>query len=237
MITKGKIKLLETYKYDEELYTQGIEKIDEVSYVVTSGKYDKSKIGIYTLDSQTFNEKIRFENQIFAEGITRVKDFFWMLSLRENLAFKISTKDWSIIKTTNYEGDGWGIAYDEHRDCLWMTDGSSLIQQRDPYDFTLKKKIMLSNNDIPISMANELECVDGFIYANIWKTSIIIKFDPELGRISEYFDLTPLLNSLQLTKEKYPTLNYLNGIAHVSERKFLITGKHYPISLLIEIED
>ncbi len=111
-----------------------------------------------------------------------------------------------------------------------MTNGNAFLQRGDPKDFTLLETILVAVDGVPIFMLNELEYADGYLYANIWQTNIIVKILPHSGQILATYDVTPLLDQLDLNKEHYPDINVLNGIAHLSDQHFSFQGNCIPCS-------
>lgn len=110
------------------------------------------------------------------------------------------------------------------------------MQKRDPKDFALLDTVLVAIESVPISMLNELEYVDGYLYANIWQTNTIVKLQPDSRKVVATYDISPLLKALNLDKSHYPDLNVLNGIAHLDQQRFLITGKLYPLMLEVVLD-
>ncbi|RLU53042.1 glutamine cyclotransferase [Streptococcus iniae] len=237
MISKGLVSLVRTYSYDSALYTQGLEVLEENQVLVSAGRYGFSKVGLFQLDAQTFCPKLQFPDEEFAEGLTIVDDCFWVLTYKEGKAYKYNLTTFACEGCFSYEGDGWGLAYDKKEDCLWMTNGSAFLQKRHPRDFTLLETVLVAVDGVPISMLNELEYVDGYLYANIWQTNTIIKCYPNNGQLVATYDFTPILEQLHLDKEHYPGINVLNGIAYLGNHHFLISGKLYPKLLEVVLSD
>ncbi|EHI70193.1 glutaminyl-peptide cyclotransferase [Streptococcus ictaluri] len=213
MIKKGQVSLVRTYAYDRDLYTQGLEVFSPNEVLISAGRYGASKLGLYQLDEERFDIKKQFPETIFAEGLTLVTDFFWLLTYKE------------------------GLAYDNNENCLWMTSCNAYLQKRDPQDFSLLETVLVAIDGVPISMLNELEYVDGYLYANIWQTTTIVKLLPASGQVVATYDLGFLLDQLKLNKENYPDLDVLNGITHLSDNRFLVSGKLYPLMLEVVLED
>ncbi|MGZ7383666.1 glutaminyl-peptide cyclotransferase [Streptococcus pyogenes] len=236
MITKGQVRLLRTYSYDSNLYTQGLEQLNNNHILLSAGRYGFSKVGVYDLTQEIFSEKIAFPDTVFAEGLTVVEDYFWLLTYKEGVAYKFDKATCNCLGAYPFEGDGWGLAYDKENQCLWMTSGNAFLQKRDPKDFALLDTVLVAIESVHISMLNELEYVDGYLYANIWQTNTIVKLQPDSGKVVATYDISPLLKALNLDKSHYPDLNVLNGIAHLDQQRFLITGKLYPLMLEVVLD-
>ncbi|WP_159592700.1 glutaminyl-peptide cyclotransferase [Streptococcus halichoeri] len=237
MMIKGQVQLVKTYAYSEDLYTQGIEQLTKNTILISVGRYSHSRVGVYQLDNESFQQAFCLSDQEFAEGLTIVGDSFWLLTFKEGLAYRYDKNTFSLLQTATYEGEGWGLAYDHQHNCLWMTSGNAFLQKRDPNTFALLETIQVSIEGVPISMLNELEYVDGYLYANIWQTHTIVKIQPQEGRVVAHYDLSDLLESQQLTPQHYPNINVLNGIAHLKDHTFLLSGKLYPKLLEVNLLD
>lgn len=237
MVTQGKVQLIKTLPYKKNLYTQGIEKISDNELIISGGRYGESTLVTYSLFENKFETRIIFSSDFFAEGLTLVEDeTFWLLSFKEETAIQFSLTDFSKLQEVSYEGQGWGIAYDKQKHCLWMTNGGHLLQKRDPDNFELIKEISVEVDHIPISRMNELEYVDGFLYANIWQTNKIIKISPEQGTVLKVYDLSEIMEELHLNKKFYPDIDFLNGIAHLQQSRFLLTGKLFPLMMEVILD-
>ena len=124
----------------------------------------------------------------------------------------------------HYNGEGWGLCYDGRQ--LVMSDGTSVLTFRDPEDFNILRRIEVHLPDRPIGHLNELECVDGEVWANLWYRDIIVRIDPDDGRVSAELDLAGLLDPDPAVADSGAVLN---GIAHDAARDtFLVTGKRWP---------
>lgn len=235
MIPEGQVVLKKIYPYNDTLYTQGIENIDDNQILISSGRYGYSKVGVYQLNQKSYKNILSFNDDYFAEGLTIVNHCFWLLSFKEELATLYSIDHFQKIKEVSYQGQGWGLAYDQHNGCLWMTNGSNRLQKRDPITFELIETIDIEVQGIPISRINELEYVDGYLYGNIWQTNKIVKLDPNSGKIVTFFDLSAILEELHLDQSHFPNLNFLNGIAHQKDNTFILSGKLYPYMIEVEL--
>lgn len=234
MVIPGKARLIRALEYPSDIYTQGLEVISPDQLLISSGRYGFSKVGIYDVKQEHVETRIAYPPNFFAEGLTIVGENFWLLSYKEEVATCYRLSDFKKLKEVAYQGQGWGLAYDQTDQCLWMTGGNHILQKRDCDTFSLldEKEILLQG--VPISRLNELEWVDGFLYANIWQTDKIVKVHPQTAEILVVYNLGPILKDLGLNKENYPELNYLNGIAHINDNRFFLTGKFFP--LMIEVE-
>jgi glutaminyl-peptide cyclotransferase len=130
------------------------------------------------------------------------------------------------VDAFSYEGEGWGLCYDG--EYLYMTDGSPIIDIRDPETFEVVAQGAVTMQGQPVNNVNELECVGDSIYANIWKAEVILKIDKATGAVTEYIDATGLLTEEELANMDLDR-EVLNGIAYNAEAEtFYITGKKWP---------
>ncbi len=217
--------VIATYPHNPESYTEGLEYRDGFLYEGTGDtEYSgKSKLAKIDLKTGTDVQKINLAKEYFGEGITLLNGRIYQMTYKEQKCFMYDTKTFAKLKEFTYEGEGWGLTNDGKQ--LIMSNGGSNIFYRDPETFAITKTIAVSNNYGPLASINELEYVDGFVYANLWTTKKIVKIDLITGKVVAEIDLSDLL-------QKYPPENQvdvLNGIAYDSVgKRFFITGKYYP---------
>lgn len=228
-IKKLDYQILESYEHDSQAFTQGLEIYKSHLYEGT-GLYGRSSLRKVELESGQILKKINLDKKYFGEGITILDDKIYQLSWEENTAF-VYDLDFNLIKSFNYQGEGWGLANDNQH--LIMSNGSEYIFFRDPETFELIKKIEVKNGDQKIKNINELEYHAGFIYANIWQTDYIIKINAKTEKVAAYLDLKGILKTNYKGK-----IDVLNGIAYDPENNnFLITGKLWPKIYRIKIAE
>lgn len=229
------IELLTTYPSDPNVFTQGLEVSSTDHLIISSGRYNESIIAILDLTTGIIDVKDTLDAHTFGEGFTITEDVIWQLTYKEHTAYKRDKTTFDVLDTVTYEGEGWGIAYDDTHDVLWMTDGSATLQKRDPRTFELLDTIDITYRNQPIERLNELESVDGILYGNIWQTHYIVALNPLNGVITQVYDAGAILDELNLDKAHYDTIDVLNGIAHISDDMFYITGKNYPLVLKVRL--
>lgn len=226
--------ILHTIKKSEpQAFTQGLELNDEGLIVMGTGLYGESAIGYLNPETGHLDIVDFLDDKFFGEGITFTPDVLWQLTWKENIAFKRDPQSLEIVDEVTYEGQGWGLAYDDDREVIWMSDGSHVIQKRAADSFDLIDTIEITLNNQKVENINELEYANGYLYANIWYTNKIIAIDLTSGEIEYQYDMTDLLSE-QLSAEELDAIDTLNGIAHIEDNRFYITGKLYP--KLFEVE-
>lgn len=229
------VELLDVYPSDAQAFTQGLEVTSEGQLLMGTGLYGESHLGYIDLASGKLQTKVSLGEEYFGEGITIKGDTIWQLTWQEEEVFVYRLADFQPVTSFTYEGEGWGLAYDEERDIFWMTDGSHLLQKRDSETFALLEEIAVETKDgQAVDQLNEIEFANGSIYANRWYENEIIQISPS-GQILARYDLTQILRDLPLTKQERQQMDSLNGIAHIEGDRFYVTGKFYPVMLEVTL--
>lgn len=217
------IELLRTFSHQTDAFTQGLVYSDGRLFEST-GLYGRSSLR--ELDPLT-GEVIRqldLDARYFGEGLELVGTELVMLTWQEGEALVFDRDTFEHTATFAYEGQGWGLCHDGNR--LIMSDGSATLQYRDSTTFELLDTVTVTYNGNPLRNLNELECVQGNVYANVWLTTYIVRIG-EGGVISAVYDLQNLLSASEWAELGPDAV--LNGIAWIEEsQSFLITGKLWP---------
>ena len=237
-VAAGSYQVIQRYPSDRNWFTQGLELNNQNQLIIGSGRYGQSQLGELDLVTGAVKVLATLPHNLFGEGITHTPTALWQLTYKEHQALKRNPQTYEVVATYHYEGEGWGIAYDSDRQVLWMTNGSAMLQKRDPETFELLDELPITYQGKPLERVNELESVEGYLYANVWQTNQLIKLDPTTGRVQDTVDLTPLLQQYQLLPQASVAggPDYLNGIAHIEGKRFYITGKLYPDLFEVELE-
>lgn len=229
-LEKLNYQIIAQYPHDSNAFTQGLEIYNGNLYEGT-GLYGSSTLRRVDLESGEIKKLIRLPEKYFGEGITVIDNKIYQLSWKENTAFVYDLK-FNLLKEFNYQGEGWGLANDGQN--LIMSNGSEYLYFRDRYSFEINNEIRVHFKNKIIKNINELEYIDGYIYANIWQTDYIIKIDAENGEIVSYLDLTNILNKDDYGEE----IDVLNGIAYdQKDDHLLVTGKLWPKIFRIKINE
>lgn len=221
--------VINMYPHDTSSFTQGLVYYKNEMYEGT-GQYKESKLKRLDYKTGKVEKQISLDTTLFGEGITILNDTLYQLTWKEHTVLVYSSKDFHLIKKLNWSNEGWGITNDGNN--IIISDGSDKLYFVRPVDFKLMKVVSVTNNMGPVNNLNELEWIDGFIYANRWETDLILRIDPNSGQVVGQMDLTDAL-------KKYANINYdekaeedgavLNGIAWDSAGKRLfVTGKLWP---------
>ncbi len=220
-------KVVAEYPHSAHSYTQGLQYVDGVMWEGT-GREGSSHLQRIDLKTGAVDIVASLPENEFGEGITHFKGGVYQLTWENRKAYHYDSKG-NLIKSIPYRGEGWGITTDgEH---LYMSDGTSTIRQVNPETFATEKSICVTLNGEPLDLLNELEWIDGHIWANVYLTDAIVEIDPATGAIIGYVDLPALRDRLH----NNPEAEALNGVAYNPERKTLyVAGKDW--NRLFEIE-
>jgi glutamine cyclotransferase len=223
-------KIKNTWPHDRHAYTQGLIFLDGILWEST-GQYGSSSLRKVELKTGKVIKQIAVPPKYFAEGMTVFHNKVFQLTWQEEKGFIYDPATFEKQGEFDYEGEGWGLTHDGQS--LIMSDGTNRIRFLDPA--TLQTTRTVSVYDLtgaPVEKLNELEYIDGEIYANIWQTDRIVRIEPKSGKILGWIDLTGLLK----TKDRSGEEDVLNGIAYDAEGKRLfVTGKMWPKLFEIEI--
>ncbi len=218
-----------TYPHSIDSYTEGLLFHDNELFESTGSPENypntRSVIGIVDLNTGKIDVKIDLARKYFGEGILILKNKLFQLTYKNQLGFIYDSQNFKQIGTFNYSNEeGWGMTTDGSS--IIMSDGTNFITYWDPDSLNEIKKLNITYNGSSALYANELEYINGFIYANIFTTNYIAKINPTDGKIVGLIDLTSLFDK---AKNENPNSEATNGIAYNSkEDKILVTGKFWP---------
>ncbi|AXJ13971.1 glutaminyl-peptide cyclotransferase [Streptococcus pluranimalium] len=229
-VNQDDLVLKETITVQNPQFTQGFVWDNKTNQLLLgSGLYGQSVLATFQFDQKTWQIKDHLPSHAFGEGLALAGDDLWQITWKEQEAYRRDKETFDIKETVSYEGEGWGITYSSDDSHLIMSDGTNQLQFRDPKDFSLLKSIPVTEKNKAVTNINELEYANGFVYANIWQTNFIVKIDPNSGKVVKRYDLTDLVETISAD------VDVLNGIAHVEDDMFYITGKMYPVIWKVEL--
>jgi len=213
------------FPHDTSSFTEGL-LFYKGSLYESTGDHGKSKLLKVDLNTGKVDKRLDLDPKYFGEGIVILRDTIYQLTYLEKAVF-VYTMDFKKIKEfviTTDNGQGWGMTTDGTN--LIVDDGSSNLYFYEPSTFKLIKKLPVTDAGALGYNLNELEYIDGYIYANQWQLPYILKIDLSNGKIVAKADLTDVWNRIQ---QKAPKADVLNGIAYDAEtKKIYITGKNWP---------
>ncbi len=224
------VQVTGTYPHDPKSFSQGLVVEGETIYEGT-GKYGASFLREIELSTGTITAEVPLDSRYFGEGITIFGNRIYQLTWKERTCLVYDKDSLKFLGTLQYAGEGWGLTDDEKN--LYMSDGSSTIQVLDPRTMKVIKRLPVKEGRRRIEKLNELEFVEGEIYANIWYSDQIARIDPENGKVLGWIDC----GSVYPGRNRPDREHVLNGIAYDAESKRLfITGKNWPKLYEIKVQ-
>lgn len=214
-------EVINTYPHDRNAFTEGLVYEEGFLYEGTGlrGHSTLRKVNLATgepIKSHTL------EPQFFGEGITIFKDRIIQLTYQTRVGFVYDKETFELLQKFSYPTEGWGITHDGRK--LIMSDGTSTLYFLDPETFEEVGTIDVYDENGPVTMLNELEYINGEIYANVWQTDHIARISPQTGKVTGWIELEGLL-----PPEDRDGVDVLNGIAYDAENdRLFVTGKFWP---------
>jgi glutaminyl-peptide cyclotransferase len=220
-----------TYPHDANAFTQGLFWRDDALYEST-GQYGASSIRKVDLETGKVLQRRDLPPNVFGEGIAAAGDRIVGLTWMNGAGFVFDIATFEQVGSFAYQGQGWGLTGDGKR--LYMSDGSEYLRVLDPQTMRVLRRMRVTADGAPVTQLNELEWVDGEIYANVWQTDRIARIDAFSGQVRGWIDLAGLHRLAGITPG---TDNVLNGVAWDAERRRLfVTGKLWPKLFEIELK-
>ena len=209
-----------TFPHNVDDYTQGLLIKDGKLYEST-GRRGESTLKRKDITSGVTEEVVNLAADLFGEGLTLYNDEFYQLTWTSGIGF-VYNAQLEQVRTFNYQVQGWGLA--TYNDQLVLTDETEKLFFVDPGSFTVQREIQVYDHQGKVDSLNELEVIDGLIYANVYQEDYIVVVDPDTGEVLRKIDCTGLL-----TEEEMGNADVLNGIAYDNATgRIYITGKWWP---------
>lgn len=218
-------EVVNTYPHDPDAFTQGL--VYEAGGILYEGTGLRGESSLRKVELETGKvlQIHRLADQYFGEGIAVYDDRIAQLTWQSNVGFVYEKESFQQTGDFEYPTEGWGLTYDDER--LIMSDGTATLHFLDPDTFKEIGTVEVNDANGPVTRLNELEYIDGEVYANVWTTDRIVRIDPETGQVTAWIDLTGLLS--QEERAKLDQVDVLNGIAYDAENdRFFVTGKWWP---------
>ncbi|MCL2431646.1 glutaminyl-peptide cyclotransferase [Candidatus Bathycorpusculum sp.] len=220
--------VVKTYPHDTSAFTQGL-VYDKGSLFESTGGFRDSSLRKVVLESGVVIQRQDLPNY-FCEGLTIVNDTLVQLTWQTKIGFIYDKETFSLLGNFSYATEGWGLTFDGSK--LIMSDGSSKLTFLDPLTYQKIGEVNVLDGTTPITNINELEYINGDIYANIWLTQKIVIINPQTGQVKGWIDLTGI-NPQPITNPD----SVLNGIAYDQEtNRLFVTGKNWPNLYQIELK-
>ena len=215
-------EVVRVWPHDRTAITQGL-AWHEGDLLESTGRYPSTVRRVRLEDGVVLTNRA-LDTAWFGEGLTEIDGRVVSLTWRNGKGFVWDAADLSPKGEFSYPGEGWGLTDDGQR--LILSDGTPILRFLDPDSFVETGRVTVTLQGRPVSQINELEWVDGEVFANIWRSDVIVRIDPGTGRITGIIDLTGLLADRSGID---PTDDVLNGIAwDPASRRLFVTGKNWP---------
>ncbi len=214
-------RVVKSYPHDRKAYTQGL-VYDNGFFYEGTGQLGESSLRKVEPESGKVLSQVSLEGSLFGEGVAILGDRIYQLTWTSKVGFVYEKESLRQISRIYYQTQGWGLT--TMGDSLVMSDGTNVIWFLDP-DFNVLSSVDVWDNKGMVDNLNELEMIDGELWANIWQTDRIARIDPASGKVLGYVDLGNLLPR----EERTPQTDVLNGIAwDATGRRLFVTGKYWP---------
>jgi glutaminyl-peptide cyclotransferase len=215
-------RIVRTYPHDADAFTQGLAYRDGFLYEST-GLKGSSSLRKVRIETGEVLQRTDLPPEYFGEGITFSKNHIVQLTWQSQTGFVYDANDFRLLRQFSYPGEGWGLATNGAE--IFMSDGTAEIRVWDGATLKEKRRIRVHDGKKQIDQVNELEFVDGEIFANIWQTDRIARISPKTGEVVGWIDLKGLLSPMYRLEQGA----VLNGIAYDAKGKRLfVTGKLWP---------
>ena len=227
-IERFEANIIERVPFDDSLFTQGLEVTDEAEVLVGTGQYGESGIFTLPVGSDTAEQHVSNEEDVFGEGLTQYDgangSVIWQLSWDSGEAYKYDAETFKLRDTATYPGEGWGLCSMDNSSMLIMSDGTDELRHLDGETFEEQSRVPVTLDGSAVDNINELECVGDDVFANVWFSTDILRIDPESGEVTGIIDASTLENNAV-----EDTDHVLNGIAHIpNTEEYYLTGKRWP---------
>lgn len=222
-VSRDAAEIVATHPHDSGAFTQGL-FIHDGELFESTGQVGASGLRRVELETGTVVQQAPVEPPYFGEGSVQLGDRIYMLSWLSQTGFVFDAESFERVGTFSYAGEGWGLTHDGSH--LIVSDGTARLRRIDPSDFSPAGTIDVTLGGRPVRRLNELEWVDGEIWANVWQSAIIVRIDPDTGEVTGLLDLSSLVpEGLARSRDAVA-----NGIAWDRETgQVFVTGKLWPV--------
>ncbi|HTF21464.1 MAG TPA: glutaminyl-peptide cyclotransferase [Chryseolinea sp.] len=223
--------VISTLPHETDAFTEGL-TIHNNKVLESTGQNGKSWVAEVDPGTGTHIKKIVLDNRYFGEGMTVLNHKLYYLTWQTKIGFVYDARTYKQVGEFTYENEGWGLTHD-NKDLI-MSAGTDKLYFLDTTNFKIVRTLSVKDGNTSIKNLNELEYVNGYIFANVYETSTIIKIDPSNGKVVGRLDLSAQVDEIRRT---FPNTNELNGIAFdKNSNALLVTGKNWPRSYLIRLQ-
>jgi len=233
-IVPGKLsyRVIQTYPHDSEAFTQGLIYDNGVLYEGT-GQETGSTLRVVELETGKVLRQHNIDPSLFGEGIALYKDRIYQVTWQNKIGFVYNKSDFRVLNKIFYQNEGWGLTTINDR--IVRSDGTNMLYFHEPEMFDAVSRLEVYDNEKKVDQLNELEYIDGEIWANIWQTDFIARIDPITGKVNSYIDMSLLYPE---QKRREVNADVLNGIAWDAQGgRIFVTGKRWPKLYEIKITE
>jgi Glutamine cyclotransferase len=211
--------VVKTYPHDTSAFTEGLVYSNGSLYEST-GEYGNSSLRRVDLETGRVLQEYNLSSEYFGEGLTVVDGSLIQLTWLNQVAFVYDANSFAVERNFSYSTEGWGLTYDGSS--LIMSDGSSTLTYLNPQTFQVTRQVNVKDQNQSITNVNELEYINGDLYANIWMTQKIAIINPQTGQVKGWIDLSGIYQPTGFN-------SVLNGIAYDQQTgRLFVTGKNWP---------
>ncbi|MGK2881427.1 MAG: glutaminyl-peptide cyclotransferase [Mycobacterium sp.] len=214
--------------HDPAAYTEGLE-FDGPALYEGTGQWGTSELRQIDPVNGAVFRSVPMPHNYFGEGITIVGDRIWQLTYRDGIAFEWDKASLTLLREVPLPGEHWGLCHDGGR--LISSDGTDTLHFRDATDLAGLGSVAVTRDGEPVFGLNELECVDGSVWANVWPTDTIVRIDPGTGAVTLAVDASGLWPGGPRS-----TANVLSGVAYAGGGEYLLTGKYWPTAYRVRMD-
>lgn len=215
-------RIVATYPHDPRAFTQGLLFLDGDLYEST-GQIGRSTIRRVRLEDGAVLQSVNIPDGLFGEGLVNWGDQLINITWQDGVGYRWDRRTLRRLGLWRYRGEGWGLT--QNGTDIIMSDGTHELRFLDPTTLQERRRVAVMDGNIPVPRLNELEWVNGEIFANVWMTPMIARIDPETGRVTGWIDLS----ALDAQRARWRGDDVLNGIAYDAARdRLFVTGKNWP---------
>ena len=223
------VEVIKSCPHDPHAFTQGLEYYDGYLYEST-GRSGQSTLRRTVLETGAVLNQVSLPPEYFGEGLTIFRGKIYQLTWLSKIGFIYDVRTFRRVGEFRYNSEGWGLTHDDVS--LILSDGSNKLQFIDPASFKTVRTLEVYAESVAITNLNELEYINGEIFANIWHSPRIARIDARSGQVLAWIDLAPVVG-----RGKHEPEDVLNGIAYDAKRRRLfVTGKNWAEILEIKID-
>ena len=219
-------EVLAEVPHDPSAFTQGLELHEGTLYEGT-GLEGRSQLRVLDPATGEVQRAESLPGQLFGEGIAVAGDRIWQLTWQDGVVLEWDRTTLTLRQQLPLDGEGWGLCNDGTR--LVRSDGTDRLRFHDPVTFAETGSVTVTIDGEPVTQLNELECVDGQVWANVWPSDVLVRIDPASGQVTAAVDAAGLLDPEQRANADA----VLNGIAALGNDEYLLSGKLWPVSFRV----